>query len=561
MTDIEKENESNIEEATMFNFTDELEDKSTAEGVEYGKFKVAPLVHHMIVKKPDDAPKRWSWETPPEPIPESEISETIEAEAIIVGGGFSGMAAAARATQLGVKVIVIEKMRTFVAHGGEIASIGSKIQRENGIEIDKEQFARDWIRISGSRCNEDLLWLFINRSEEAFEWVMDMGGDDVYADIYGGYYKGKDFTEYPVAQHIHQKPNHHRFRYSGALMICEMMQEEILKGGGQVIRGTQALRLEKENGRVVSVIAQNLEGKKIRYKGSRGIVLATGDISGDWEMLEAFSPEGLLPGKCASFPPKSNLGEGHKIGYWAGGAFEPAPWALSLHMTGYGCFMNFFLHVNSEGKRFMNEDTWSGGKSANILRQANPDYAFSVFDDKWYEEAAAGAPMHGGQASDPMNVYGEPWDCESNWYPRYIEQWREKGVAFKADTLEELAEQMGVPVDNFLATVKRYNELYRLGKDLDYGKRHELLTSIEKPPFRAVKIGPALLNVFGGFLTDTKLRVLDKNHKPVGGLLATGMCAGGLYGVDYPLLASGNSHGRCLTWALVIAETLAANEA
>lgn len=104
---------------------------------------------------------------------------------------------------------------------------------------------------------------------------------------------------------------------------------------------------------------------------------------------------------------------------------------------------------------------------------------------------------------------------------RYVE----KGICFKADTIEELAKKkMEVPVENLKATVDRYNELYRLGKDLDYGKRSELLTSIEKPPFYALKWGPALLNVHGGVLIDTKMRVLDKDHKANSGAFGRRQC-------------------------------------
>ena len=108
---------------------------------------------------------------------------------------------------------------------------------------------------------------------------------------------------------------------------------------------------------------------------------------------------------------------------------------------------------------------------------------------------------------------------------------------------------MEVPVDTFLATVARYNELCAKGEDLDFGKRSELLTSITEPPFYALKWGPALLNVHGGMLTDTAMRVLDAASRPIPGLYAVGNVAGGLYGVDYPLLWNGNSHSRALTWA------------
>ena len=71
----------------------------------------------------------------------------------------------------------------------------------------------------------------------------------------------------------------------------------------------------------------------------------------------------------------------------------------------------------------------------------------------------------------------------------------------------------------------------------------------------------ALLFVIGGFETDVKLRVLRTDRKPLGGLLAVGTIAGGIISVDYPLLAAGNSYGRCLTWGMVAAETLANGEA
>lgn len=516
-----------------------------------------------VIKLEKEKVKRWSWETPIDPIPEEQISETIEADAIIVGGGISGLATAAHATELGLKVIVLEKTGGLVAHGGEISSIGSSVQRAYGVHVDKYQFARDWMSICGSRVNEDLLWLFINRSEEAFEWLLGLGGDDVTTDLWGAYYRGTDFTEYPVAQHIIQKPGVKRWKYSGALMYCEMLYEVAVKGGSQVIRKTQALQLEKENGRVTAVIAKNLKDDRIiRYKGKRGVVLATGDIGGNPEMLEAFSPWGLLPGRCVNWPVGSNLGEGHKMGYWAGGKLENGPWALSLHMIGYAIFFDFFLHVNPLGNRFMNEDTWSGGKAARILMQPGGDFAFNVFDSNWFEDVKRGGPYHGGQGATVPLDQRQGFDDKGIGYRKErLEAEMQRGLAWKADTLEELAAKMGVPFDNFIKTVNRYNEIVKKGEDVDYGKRPELLTSIEKPPYYAAKIGPALLNVFGGLETDVKLRVLNEKRAPLGGLLAVGMIAGGFCSIDYPLLAAGNSHGRCLTWGRTAAETLAENEA
>ena len=83
---------------------------------------------------------------------------------------------------------------------------------------------------------------------------------------------------------------------------------------------------------------------------------------------------------------------------------------------------------------------------------------------------------------------------------------------------------------------------------LIYLKEEQAREDLTNDSFR--KIGLA------GVITDVKLRVLDKDYNPIPGLLAVGMIAGGLYGVDYPLLFNGNSHGRCLTWARQAAETI-----
>ncbi len=501
-----------------------------------------------------------SWDNPPSPIPEKDITKAIEADVVIVGGGISGLATAARCTQLGLHCVVLEKYRGIVAHGAHIASIGSIIQRENGVIIDKKQFARDWMRICGSRVNEDLLWLFINHSEAAFEWLLDCGGDEVFPVLYGGNYRGPDFTEY-AGTHFLAKKEGSKYKYMGAALICEIMEDVTLSGGSAIYRKMHVEQLEKTSGRVTAAIARDEEGNYTRFRAFNGVVLATGDIGGNPEMLSAYSPLGLAPAKNGYYPPGLNTGEGHKMGLWAGGALEQAPWALSLHLIAYAYYCFFFLHVNRQGKRFMNEDTWIQAKAIRCLMQPGGDWAYTIFDSKWYDECAKLAQYGGGQFVDSLGaVYGRPW-TENNDTVKTLENYIANGLCVRCDTIEELAEKIDVPTENLLKTVRRYNELYALGEDVDYGKRANLLTRIDNPPYYALKWGPALLNVFGGLLIDTKMRVLNKHHEPVPGLLAVGNVSGGFYGVDYPLLLSGNSHGRALTWARSAAETLRNNEA
>ena len=117
---------------------------------------------------------KYSWSKPPKKVPEEEIAQTITTEVAIVGGGIAGLSAGARLTQLGIKCIVVEKYRGIVARGAHIAALESKCMEENGVHIDKQQFARDWMHICGSRVNEDLLWLYINKSGPPFSgfWTL-----------------------------------------------------------------------------------------------------------------------------------------------------------------------------------------------------------------------------------------------------------------------------------------------------------------------------------------------------------------------------------------------------
>jgi hypothetical protein len=173
------------------------------------------------VNDPEDIKSkvRYDWEIPPAPISEEQIAEEMEADVVVIGGGIAGLAAGARCTELGMSVIVVDKHKSLVAHGAHIACLDSPVMRELGIKIDKQEFARRWMHTSGSRVNEDLLWLYINKSEEAVLWLLGLGGDEVELKLYGGYYKGTQFTEYP-ATHYFQKKKGSRYKTYGAFLFC-----------------------------------------------------------------------------------------------------------------------------------------------------------------------------------------------------------------------------------------------------------------------------------------------------------------------------------------------------
>ena len=249
------------------------------------------------------------------------------------------------------------------------------------------------------------------------------------------------------------------------------------------------------------------------------------------------------------------------VGLWVGGKMqEGGPFPLMLHPQANAMFHGCFPFVNMEGERFMNEGTWVQGKSMNIMNQTD-NIAFSIFDKNWaeYNRKSLEGETGGGMFWDSMaGGVGVPFTDED--LVGTVESDVNNGNTLVADTLEELAEKIGCPVDTFLATIERYNEQVKAGKDEDFHKPPEFLYPIEEGPFYAAKIGVALLAIVGGLSVNTDLQVLNTEKKPIPGLYATGNTSGDLYAIDYPINCAGNSNGRCFIWGWRLGQIMAEAE-
>ncbi|QVK24221.1 FAD-binding protein [Shewanella dokdonensis] len=90
--------------------------------------------------------------------------------------------------------------------------------------------------------------------------------------------------------------------------------------------------------------------------------------------------------------------------------------------------------------------------------------------------------------------------------------------------------------------------MYRQQNDVDYGKRKELLTAIDKPPYYAGKLISTVLTMCGGLRTDSSLLVKDANDQHIPGLYVVGAAQGEFFANDYPTICPGIGHGRCVTF-------------
>jgi fumarate reductase flavoprotein subunit len=197
-----------------------------------------------------------------------------------------------------------------------------------------------------------------------------------------------------------------------------------------------------------------------------------------------------------------------------------------------------FLTVNVNGERFMNEDIPWNCESNQYMTQ--PGYVgWKVWDSKYELEwpqfksvacKSLGAPMYRHK-------------------PDFVQKGIEWGAIVTAHTLEELAKKMEVPPDAFKATVERYNEMTRNGKDLDFGKHPERMTTVDYPTFYACKCSGQYMVILGGLKINPDLQVLDEERKPIPGLYAAGNVSGSFWGDEYPIAAvPGASHSRAWTF-------------
>ena len=97
-----------------------------------------------------------------------------------------------------------------------------------------------------------------------------------------------------------------------------------------------------------------------------------------------------------------------------------------------------------------------------------------------------------------------------------------KGWIKKADTIEELAQQMGRPLKDVQLAISDYQAIARNEKSCPFGRDAETLRPLEGPPFYSIEIVPGIICSTGGGARDAKARVLDWDNQPLIGLYEAG---------------------------------------
>ncbi len=487
---------------------------------------------------------------PIHPIPLADVpSWDIETDIVIVGFGGAGACAALEASDAGSEVIIFEvsaesggatRLSSAEVYMG--GSGGTSIQKACGFEDDTEDMVKYLMMAGGPTADEAKVRMYCENSLDHFNWLTGMGitykesfhekrsimalTDDCL--LYTGNEKA-----WPFVEQAKPCPRGHNIQVEG-------------DEGGPILMNTLTTQVEKrdnirieyntrvatlvtdENGEVHGVVARIGMGEQF-VRARKGVILCAGGFVMNDEMLKKHIPHLIGARDFEKVGCPGDMGTGILMGMGVGGA--------TLNMSEHFISLPFYppaemtqgILINSAGQRFINEDCYHG-RVGYFIEQQLGDRIYFLFSatDEWQR-------------------------------PKFLLA----DIAGTGETIEELAEELGLDTDALTATIDLYNKYCERGEDPQFHKAPEWLQPIEAP-YAALDCTRGRGAVFphftfGGLDTLPTGEVLDANREEIPGLYAAGRTACGLprWGGGY---SSGMSVGDATFFGRVAGKTLAAQK-
>lgn len=474
-------------------------------------------------------------DSPVELAPITDFADEKTYDVVVVGAGTGGVPAALSALEEGATVACLQKESAPISQGGSSTGIIVDKSDPQGVMNHLQGFMEDchW------RADRGLARFYYDHSGETIRWMevrtMEAG--------FPPYSFGETTMEYEDGTKCVKRTN--RFGpkpYNNDTMI-KALADLAEQRGVDFYYSTPGVQLiTDESGAVTGVVGKDADGNYIKFNATRGVVLSTGDYQNNMSLVERYCPD------VKDFDRKQmgKTGDGILMTMAIGAGLVPVGHAHMMHDFDSGPMFNEpFLMVNEDGERFLNEDCCFEQVNCELRNQPRPGWYSQIFDANYVDQATAwgGKPV----APEALEVYMPEveMDRSAESGNNVIEVLID---THKADTLDELAEKLGIPADALKASVERYNELVDAGFDDDFGKRPQYLAKIDTPPFYGIHKHIRISALCAGMTVNENYQVTKADGTPIPNLWASGFGAGQLCGLpDWSMYTTGMSCGHCMT--------------
>lgn len=455
------------------------------------------------------------------------MSNSIETDLVVVGGGLAGFCAALAGAESGLNVLLIEKTGAVggssAMSGGCLAFAGTDLQQENGIEDSSETLYRDLLKVGKGEADESLVRAYTDLQLDTYEWLRT---------------HGVQFQPIVEAASGQSVPRVHNV--DPADMVRQLEKAAMATGMVEVRFNARARRLIRNaKGRVTGLTA-TADGEELIITGRKGVVLASGGFVKDQDMIHRFAP---LYDHAVFIGGEGNEGDGLRMAWALGadvrdmvhikGTFGKHPMDEMNHHACLAVYKGA-IAVNQEGHRYVDESL-----SYKLLGDACMQQSYGVT----YQILDQGIMASGDNRVRILD----------------FERRLEEGLFVEAESLVELAKLLELPEDVFLSEVEAYNQAVASNDVPEFGREHLVhehgeLRTINEPPFYAYPSTAAVFGTYCGVRVDRTMQVYDVFEEPIDGLLAAGEMVGGFHGAAY---MTGSALGKAAVFGRIAAMTAA----